>query len=149
VIRYTREQLRAAHAAQGATTEQTDALLGGQTVPRAKRTGQTPEGIVLQACKAKLARHPRVLWFARINSGSLGAGPYRANELHANRPGHYTIVDIIGQLVDGRMFAIEVKRDGWRPNAEWLDGPQAAFLRLANSNGGVAQVVTSAEEIAL
>jgi hypothetical protein len=46
-------------------------------------------------------------------------------------------------------LAVELKRRGWKPDQDWRDGPQAAFLRLVSDNGGVAQVVTSAEEIAL
>lgn len=46
------------------------------------------------------------------------------------------VSDIIGQLRDGRFFALEVKRPGEKPTEE-----QAAFLSMVEGAGGVAGVV--------
>lgn len=41
--------------------------------------------------------------------------------------------DIMGQLIDGRLFAIEVKQPGKEPTKEQLD-----YIDMVNKNGGVA-----------
>jgi predicted HNH restriction endonuclease len=43
MIRFTRDQLRSAHAVQGASTDQVNALAGRPRAPKAKKTRRKPE----------------------------------------------------------------------------------------------------------
>ena len=84
----------------------------------------------------------RVVWASKFNSGNLAGGFYKANYLKG-------CPDILGQLIDGRILAIEVKRANFvkpRPSIE-SEVNQAAFIKLSSSFYGVAGFVTSVRDV--
>ena len=75
-----------------------------------------------------LATHPKVAWAHVTTSGKVkGRGG------HWMTLGYEGMADIIGQLRDGRLLAIEVKRPGEVPT-----DIQAEFMSLVNNNRGLA-----------
>lgn len=87
-----------------------------------------------------LSVEPRVKFFIRVNGGgrSLKGGFVWFYKLFVGRREHKGrgVSDIIGQLRDGRFFALEVKRPDEKPTPE-----QAEFLALVADAGGVSGVV--------
>lgn len=84
----------------------------------------------------------RVRFFIRINGGGQSIGQcfvwfYKLfiGNLELKGKG---VPDIIGQLRDGRFFALEVKRPGELPTNE-----QAEFLRMVTECGGVSGVANN------
>lgn len=98
----------------------------------------TPESAVLAAVLKALALHPRVAWAHRMNVGA-----FRNPQGQYVRVGFAGCSDIIGQTVDGRFLAVEVKRPGGKPTAE-----QIAFLGRVSRAGGVAFVAWSVDDVA-
>ena len=93
-----------------------------------------------------LRRHPRVAWFMRLNSGAVKDGDrhiafYRL--YFPFRPGiSKGASDYLGQLTDGRLFLIEVKRPGvTRGTAE-----QEMLISVCKSAGGIAGIAQSVED---
>lgn len=100
------------------------------------------EAQVLKAVLALLARHPRVAWAHRFNTGQgmLTRGNGRNSQwIKFGFPG---CPDILGQLRDGRALAVECKR----PSGEATD-VQTAFLECVRANGGVAVVARSVDDV--
>ena len=94
-----------------------------------------------------LARHPKVAFAGRFNSGAVRTeyagkdgkakrGFYRMNSI----PG---FSDIHGMLKGGRALYIEVKRRGEKPTDE-----QAAFLAQVVANGGFGMVADDVQQVA-
>ena len=86
----------------------------------------------------RLQQHSRVAWSHRMYTGLLGG--------HGTAK-RYTIgfkgcSDIIGQLTNGQLLAIEVKTMNGGPTPE-----QQAFLDLVNKNGGIGFVARSAADV--
>lgn len=86
-----------------------------------------------------LLEHPKVVW-AYVTS----AGGFRV------RGGYVTVgfkglSDIIGQLFDGRLFAIEVKIPGKTPTPEQLDFIET--IQKANGVAGWCDCVEDAKQI--
>lgn len=100
---------------------------------RAKRRSRIYESDIQRACLELLARHPKVAWAVRMNSGAFKV------EDRFVRAAFKGCSDIIGQLKDGRVMAVECKRPGKVPTAE-----QASFLRLVATNKGAACCVDDA-----
>lgn len=111
---------------------------------------EAPEGTVQAQLLQVLQLHPRVAWAERMNTG---AG-HLARKDPAN-PGQWIISDrwlrfgfpgmsdILGQLKDGRLLAVEAKRRSGR-----LSEDQEAFLATVQRYGGVAVVARDAAELA-
>lgn len=82
----------------------------------------------------------RVRFFIRVNSGGRRMGRVFVWFYNLFFDGKEQkgkgVSDIIGQLRDGRFFALEVKRPGEKPTEE-----QAVFLSMVNDAGGVSGVV--------
>lgn len=86
----------------------------------------------------------RVVWFARLNSGSAIAESGKTRRfvrfywlyLRRKEPMGKGRADLEGQLANGRYFALEVKKPGEKPTAV-----QAAFLDAVRGGGGIAGVV--------
>ena len=83
-----------------------------------------------------LGEHPKVAWCMAITAGKVKVGN-RYMTL-----GHYItdsqkrltgMSDIIGQLIDGRFFCIEVKKPKEKPTEE-----QFGFMDLVSRNKGVS-----------
>lgn len=110
--------------------------------PRAK-PHPGPEAGVLAAVLKLLVVHPAVAWVRRMNTGSfqIGSGP----SARWFRAGFKGCSDILGQMRDGRLIAIECKAERGRVSLE-----QQAFLDTVRQYGGVSGVargVTDAELI--
>lgn len=109
----------------------------------------------LSAILRYLDLHPRVAWAARFNSGAFvathaaerGTGVAREKARYVRFNGLRGCPDILGQLKDGRLLAIEVKRQGWRGPGDDRERDQAAFLDLARANGAIALFATSLNEV--
>jgi hypothetical protein len=111
--------------------------------PRALRlTRPEPrEADVLSAILRTLGIHPAVVWYARMNTGS-------GKLTHANgvsqwiRFGFPGCPDILGQLKDGRLLGIEVKRPSGVVRPE-----QQAFINKATAGGAVVFIARSVDDV--
>lgn len=83
-----------------------------------------------------LLTHPKVAWAYVTSAGMVkgigGGRPFRV--------GFVGLADILGQMNDGRLLAIEVKRPGKKPTEE-----QVEFLDAVSDANGVAGWVDSIE----
>ncbi len=95
------------------------------------------ESDVLKACMDLLARHPKVAFAHRANTG--GMTDKRGQFVKFGFRGQS---DIVGMLKGGRFLAVEVKRPGNRPTAE-----QNAFLGAVNLGGGFGCWADDAERL--
>lgn len=108
-----------------------------QLAARQQATPRVREADIQRAILAALQLHPRVAWIARMNVGVMRR-PNADGSERAVKFGFPGLADLVGQLVDGRLLALECKRaDGQ------LTGDQRAFLSRVAGNGGVAAVVRS------
>jgi hypothetical protein len=95
---------------------------------------------VLNAVIKVLRLHPEVSWVARMNSGA-----YRMPDGRYVRFGFPGCPDILGQMCDGRLLAIEVKSSKGR-----LTDEQEFMLAKVRANNGVSGVARSiAEAVAI
>ena len=106
------------------------------------------EADVQASIRQLLAVHPRVAWHGRINSGkawlpSGKVGKFRPVQFH-DVPG---MSDLLGQLVDGRLLAIEVKRPSWRQPTDERERLQQAFLTRVCDAGGLGFFARSLEDV--
>jgi hypothetical protein len=103
--------------------------------PRAKSTEPLEKQILAGVMKA-LRFHPKVGWIGRYNSGAMEAdGRYVTFNTICGQS------DLMGQMKDGRMLAIEVKRPGKAATPS-----QGEFLAMVTKYNGVAGVVHSIDE---
>ena len=113
---------------------------------KAKNPVVRTEAQVLASVLQALRHDKRVAWVGRFNSGAMVLGEnrdrryFRAN----NVPG---CSDILGQLRDGRLLAIEVKRPGWSKPRDDREYRQCEFLRMVSDNGGVSGFVCQVEDV--
>ena len=112
--------------------------------PRAKESALQAQ--ICQWLRAEQARG-RVVWFCRVNGGLAQYGRQRIRNyvlhLRGAAPVGKGYADLHGMLPGGRYFALEVKRPG-----ETATDEQAAFIRAVQRGGGIAEVVTSFDEVA-
>lgn len=114
--------------------------------PREPSTKAT-EGDVMRAIFDLLRRHRRVAWFMRLNSGAVSDGDRYTTFYRLYLPGRPGISkgasDYLGQLTDGRLFLVEVKRPGvTRGTVE-----QEMLIGACQAQGGVAGVCQSVEDV--
>lgn len=114
--------------------------------PREPSTKAT-EGDVMRAVFDLLRRHRRVAWFMRLNSGAVSDGDRYTTFYRLYLPGRPGISkgasDYLGQLTDGRLFLVEVKRPGvTRGTVE-----QEMLIGACQAQGGVARVCQSVEDV--
>lgn len=119
------------------------------TNPRPRRftlTSDTPlEHDIQSAILAYLAWDKRIAWAERFNSGAHVATTTDARGQQHRRFIRYAFPgcsDILGQLVDGRFLAIEVKRPGEKPTQK-----QSDFLSTVANNNGVAIIARSIDDV--
>lgn len=100
-----------------------------------------------------LAWHPKVHRVIRMNSGTFmetdahGDARYiRASTLHGVKGER--ISDLLCQLKDGRLFAIEVKRPGWKKPTDQREIEQAAYIAGVIAGKGEGMFATSSQEVA-
>lgn len=100
------------------------------------------EAAVLAAVRTALRMHPAVAWVGRFNSGAAVAG-----EGSARRFVRFSDIsglsDLLGQLRDGRVLAVECKRLSTRNQ---VTPAQSAFLEQVSGAGGVAFVAWAADQ---
>ncbi len=103
-----------------------------------KRPGAS-ESQVLTAVLALLRRHPAVAWVERMQVGA-----YETDERYI-RYGFVGLSDVIGQMKDGRLLAVEVKRErGGR-----VSEAQQVFIDKVRAHGGVSGIVRSVDDVVL
>ena len=109
------------------------------------------EAAVMREVAAVLARHPKVLFAIRQNSGSMEVESngkkmpiwfYRwvRSRESMNLPDYW------GLLTDGRMFALECKRRNWTKPTGEREGKQLAFLLTVRYARGIGEFVTCGED---
>lgn len=109
------------------------------------------EADVVRAVGELLAVHPRVLFAVRQNSGAASYetasgrfAPVWFYHVLTGQP--VTITDFWGLLRDGRPFAIEAKREGWKEPSTDRERKQWAFLALVQNCGGCSGFARTVEE---
>ena len=116
--------------------------------PRTKRapTGDT-EADVMRAVFALLSHHRRVAWFMRLNSGAVSDGDRYTTFYRLYLRGYSGMTkgasDYLGQMTDGRLFMVEVKRPGVTKGTP----EQERVLAACREHGGVAGVCQSVEDV--
>ena len=88
---------------------------------------------VMQALKT----HNLVAWIERQNTGAAKVGG------RFIKFGWRGCSDLLGQLKDGRLLAVECKR----PKGGKLSSDQLNFLEMVRNNGGVAFVATNLHDV--
>jgi len=83
-----------------------------------------------------LTMHPNVVW-AHVTT----VGNFKGHNGHRFKSGFKGLSDILGQLKDGRLLAIEVKREGKKPTCE-----QTEFINMCNKYGGAAGVARNVDD---
>lgn len=102
-----------------------------------KRHHTKPEAAALAEVLRALQTHHAVAWARRMNSGAATVG---GRFIRFGFPG---CPDILGQMKDGRLIGVEVKR----PDGGCLSSEQAEFLSLVRSCGGVAFVARNCRDV--
>jgi hypothetical protein len=110
-------------------------------IPRSERKPKPgPEAGILAAVLKMLALHPAVAWVRRMNTGAFKIGDGRNARFF--RAGFVGCSDVIGQMRDGRLLAIECKSEVGR-----LSDPQKNFLATVAAHGGVAGMARSVDDV--
>ena len=121
---------------------------------KARTTGLlATEAEVQRAIIGYLCGHPRVALVERHNSGAV----------HDAQKGYYIEFhhlysrgfkgekmrkpDICGMLRDGRYYAIEVKRQGWRKPSDQREIEQENYLLHVRACGGIALFATCVDDV--
>lgn len=112
-------------------------LFGDTCTSTAPRQHGRPEAAALHEVMRALRNHPAVAWAERQNSGA-----FRTPEGQFVRFGWKGCSDVIGQLRDGRLLAVEVKS----PTGH-LSPEQQQFLDTVNQAGGCAFVARNCADV--
>ena len=120
--------------------------------PRSGRSGRTgrlrltqpepAEAVVLAAVLRRLRLHRAVAWVERLNSGAGKLAFADGTKSQWLRFSWRGAPDLIGQLTDGRILCVEVKRPSGRLRPE-----QEMFLATVRNQGGVAFVARSQDDV--
>ena len=141
-VRSQRSEMRAAEAQHRVNAGPDTVTAVAAPPPSRRASGPAPLERDIQAAILALLRvHPRVAWAVRMNSGvaeyASGDGTVRRVRFaFAGCP------DILGQLRDGRLLAIEVKRADGRVTED-----QVAFLARAARHHALAFVARSVDDV--
>ena len=95
-----------------------------------------PEADALREVIQALRAHPAVAWCERQNSGAVNSG---GRFIRFGWPG---CADVLGQLLDGRFLAVEVKAAKGSASPE-----QVAFLDRIRAAGGVGFIARSMVDV--
>lgn len=132
-----------------------EAKLEGVDIDAIHQNKRTPlESEVVTAISQLLARHPKVLFAVRQNSGAASyeaaSGKYAPVVFYRilTHGSEMTVVDFWGILKDGRVFAIEAKRQGFKKPRDNREYKQANFLAMIRNVGGIGIFATNAEQVA-
>jgi len=90
-----------------------------------------------------LMQHPKVKWVMVITSGTVKLGKFyfKIGKYHYLGDTHDGVSDILGQMTDGSMLAIEVKLPGKKPTED-----QTKFLNIVKMNNGVSGWVDNVKD---
>ncbi len=106
------------------------------------------EAAVMREVATVVAKHPRVLFAVRQNSGGAydqhGVPIFFYRLLRMNGK-DFTLVDVWGLTTSGKFFAIEAKRRNWTKISNDRERKQNEFIEIVKSVGGVGGFVTSGE----
>jgi hypothetical protein len=111
------------------------------------RRPEIPESAITPAILNFLRRDPRIAWASRFNTGAHVVKTQNANGSISRRFIRYAFPgcsDILGQTVDGRFLAIEVKKQSGK-----LRTNQIAFIDRVNRFHGIGIVARSVEDVTL
>lgn len=113
-----------------------------QQKPMGTNDDQRPlERDVLKAVWKYLAHHNKVAWITRMNSGTAMADFGTAGMVPLRFQYKRGMSDLLGQMKDGRIICVEVKREGMP-----LQDHQRAFLNEVRAANGVAFVARSIDD---
>ncbi len=104
--------------------------------PKAKEA-KPLEADSLREVMLALRSHDLVAWVERQNTGAATVGG------RFIKFGWRGCSDLLGQLKDGRLLAVECKR----PKGGKLSSDQMHFLEMVRNHGGVAFVATSLHDV--
>ncbi|MEI6025294.1 MAG: VRR-NUC domain-containing protein [Betaproteobacteria bacterium] len=110
--------------------------LFGHPLPRGRARPVLAEAAALHEVLAALRAHPQVCWAERLNTGAARVG---RRFVRFGFPG---CPDVLGQLHDGRLLAVEVKGPRGRLRTE-----QKVVLTRVAAAGGVAFVARSLRDV--
>lgn len=110
--------------------------LFGHPLPRVRARPVLAEGAAMVEVMRALRAHPAVAWVERMNSGATKLGK------RIVRFGFPGCPDVLGQLHDGRLLAVEVKGPRGRLRPE----QKVVLTRVADA-GGVAFVARSLRDV--
>jgi hypothetical protein len=102
----------------------------------AKRTNDRPEAAALREVLMALKSHPAVAWVERQNTGAF------KQEGRFIRFGWRGCSDLLGQLKDGRLLAVEVKS-----KTGCIRPEQADFIERVRGFGGMAFVARNCRDV--
>ena len=107
------------------------------------------EAAVMREVATVIAKHPKVLFAVRQNSGGAydqhGVPIFFYRWLRLN--GHdMTLTDVWGVTTTGKPFAIEAKRRSWTKVTGQREEKQREFIEVVKSVGGIGGFVTSGEQ---
>lgn len=111
------------------------------------------EASVISEVSALLARHPKVLFAVRQNSGAAFLKGRDGKDMPVwfykiiASPEPMRISDFTGELRDGRRFGFEAKRRNWTHPTDQREREQKAYLDMVNAGGGIGRFVTCAEDV--
>ena len=111
------------------------------------------EASVISEVSALLARHPKVLFAVRQNSGAAFLKGRDGKDMPVwfykiiASPEPMRISDFTGELRDGRRFGFEAKRRNWTHPTDQREREQKAYLDMVNALGGIGRFVTCAEDV--
>ena len=112
------------------------------------------EGPAQKAVGDLLARHPKVLWAVRLNGGAMqvddgkgGTRPLWFYRFVRTPADDVTLTDFLGQLKDGRMLVIEMKKPSWKKPTTLRENKQAAMIRTVNAAGGLGLFAVCVEDV--
>lgn len=97
---------------------------------------------VLNACLSYLRFDKRVAWIERFN---VGAVKFKSDDGKPDRFVRFAFSgcpDLLGQIVDGRLLAVETKRPGGKLRAKQLE-----FLVHARKHNAIAIVASSVDDV--
>ena len=107
------------------------------------------EAAVMREVASVVAKHPKVLYAVRQNSGGAqdqyGVPIFFYRFLRLN--GHdMTLTDVWGVTTTGKLFAIEAKRRNWTRVSGTREERQRKCIEVVKSVGGIGGFVTSGEQ---
>lgn len=111
------------------------------------------EASVINEVSSLLAKHPKVLFAVRQNSGAAFLKGRDGKDMPVwfykciTSPDKMRISDFWGILRDGRMFGFECKRRNWTKPTDQRELEQLAFLKMIENSGGIGRFVTCAEDV--